>query len=51
MGCGTGLGGMYLKERGFAEIVGIDASKGMLEEARMKESYKELDSVFLGQPD
>ena len=39
MGCGTGLVGQYLKERGFKKIVGIDASKGMLEKAEVKGSY------------
>jgi len=33
MGCGTGLVGQYLKERGFKTIVGVDASKGMLDKA------------------
>lgn len=51
MGCGTGLVGQYLKERGFKKIVGIDASKGMLEKAEVKGSYTELDELFLGQPE
>ena len=33
MGCGTGLVGQYLKERGFKTVVGVDASKGMLDKA------------------
>ena len=51
MGCGTGLVGQYLKERGFKHIVGVDASKGMLEKAKLKESYSELKELFLGLPD
>ena len=51
MGCGTGLVGQYLKERGFKHVVGVDASKGMLEKAKLKESYTELKELFLGRPD
>jgi predicted TPR repeat methyltransferase len=36
MGCGTGLVGQYLKERGFKKVVGVDASKGMLDKAAEK---------------
>jgi predicted TPR repeat methyltransferase len=48
MGCGTGLVGQYLKERGFINIVGIDASRGMLDKAHAKRSYTELKELFLG---
>lgn len=48
MGCGTGLVGVYLKERGFNNIVGVDASAGMLEKARTKSVYTELHELFLG---
>lgn len=51
MGCGTGLVGQYLKERGFKKVVGVDASKGMLDKAREKDSYSELKELFLGLPD
>ena len=51
MGCGTGLVGQYLKERGFKHVVGVDASKGMLEQARVKQSYSELTELFLGKPE
>lgn len=51
MGCGTGLVGQYLKERGFKHVVGVDASAGMLEKAKEKESYEELEELFLGLPD
>ncbi len=48
MGCGTGLVGKYLRERGFLKLVGVDASKGMLEKAKVKGSYTELVELFLG---
>jgi len=51
MGCGTGLVGKYLVERGFKEIVGLDASAGMIEKARSKGSYTELEELFLGNPE
>jgi predicted TPR repeat methyltransferase len=51
MGCGTGLVGQYLKERGFSAVVGVDASKGMLEKAREKNAYTELVELFLGKPE
>ena len=51
MGCGTGLVGQFLKEFGFQTIDGIDASAGMLEQARKKESYRELHDMFLGKPE
>ena len=51
MGCGTGLVGQYLKERGFVKIVGVDASRGMLDKAQIKGSYTELKELFLGKPD
>ena len=51
MGCGTGLVGQYLKERGFKTIVGVDASKGMLDKAETKNVYTELKEFFLGTPE
>ena len=51
MGCGTGLVGQYLKEMGFKNITGVDASVGMLEKARSKNAYTDLDELFLGLPD
>jgi len=51
MGCGTGLVGQYLKERGFEHIVGVDASRGMLDKAAEKNAYTELKELFLGLPD
>ena len=51
MGCGTGLVGQYLVERGFKNIEGIDASAGMIEKARTKGAYTDLHELFLGQPE
>lgn len=39
MGCGTGMVGASLKVRGVSEIVGVDASAGMLEVAKEKNCY------------
>jgi SAM-dependent methyltransferase len=52
MGCGTGLVGKYLYEDGFKQIVGLDASKGMLDEADATKPgvHKELIELFLGSP-
>lgn len=51
MGCGTGLVGQYLKERGFLHVVGVDASAGMLEKAKEKDAYESLQELFLGRPE
>lgn len=51
MGCGTGLVGQYLSERGFKHITGVDASIKMLEKAREKGVYSDLVELFLGKPD
>lgn len=51
MGCGTGLVGKYLNDKGFKNIVGIDASSGMLSKAAEKEVYSELEELFLGKPE
>jgi predicted TPR repeat methyltransferase len=51
MGCGTGLVGQYLGEFGFKKIDGVDASGGMLEKAKEKNCYRDLDELFLGVPE
>jgi predicted TPR repeat methyltransferase len=51
MGCGTGLVGKYLNEFGFKNVIGVDASAGMLEKAREKNSYSDLEELFLGKPE
>ena len=47
-GCGTGLLGQVLNVLGFENIVGIDASDGMLAVARSKSCYAELHKLLLG---
>ena len=53
LGCGTGLVGQYLHEAGYRNIIGVDASKGMLEECENKrpEVHSGLVELFLGSPD
>ena len=51
MGCGTGLVGKFLAEKGFKNIHGIDISKKMLEKADIKGAYKKLEEVALGDPE
>ena len=51
MGCGTGMVGEELAKRRIADITGIDASSGMLEESRKKGCYTELVQMFLGKPE
>lgn len=41
-GCGTGLGGAALRERGFATIDGVDISPQMLAQADAKKIYRRL---------
>jgi predicted TPR repeat methyltransferase len=52
-GCGTGLVGKYLHDMGFRQIIGLDASKGMLQECEATKPgvHKDLIELFLGQPD
>jgi len=47
-GCGTGRLGRVLNMIGFTNIVGIDASGGMLAVARSKSCYVELHKMLLG---
>lgn len=49
--CGTGLVGKYLHEHGFRNIVGVDVSPNMLEEASNKCVYSELHEHTLGNPE
>jgi predicted TPR repeat methyltransferase len=54
MGCGTGLVGEEMNKAGFTEVVGVDISQGMLDEAAKKsdgQAYKELKVLYLGSPD
>jgi len=49
-GSGTGLFGQLLHQRGYRNVVGIDVSEGMLEEARKKNVYAEVHQKILGEP-
>lgn len=51
LACGTGLVGKYLSESGFRNIVGVDVSPNMLEEASNKCVYTELNEQTLCQPE
>lgn len=47
-GCGTGNMAYILKLLGYDQLVGIDASDGMLAAARTKNCYAELHQLLLG---
>ena len=49
-GAGTGLVGQFLSASGYSNLVGIDLSAHMLEEARAKNVYRELYRMSLGEP-
>ena len=49
-GAGTGLVGVELQKRGYENLVGMDMSEGMLDEARKKRVYRQLDQMILGEP-
>ena len=49
-GAGTGLSGEGLRAEGFENIVGVDYSAAMLEIAREKGVYRELQQCDLGHP-
>ncbi len=48
-GAGTGLVGESLRQLGFTDLVAIDLSTGMLEEARRKQVYGEFHQMVLGE--
>ena len=51
MGCGTGLVGEVMEPVGFTNIMGCDASQGILDEAAKKnggKAYTKLIKLFLG---
>ncbi len=48
-GAGTGLFGALLGIVGYPEVDALDASTGMLEVARSKNTYRELHHAFLGE--
>ena len=48
-GAGTGLVGEALSKKGFNNLTAMDLSKGMLEAAKQKNIYKQLDQMTLGE--
>ena len=49
-GAGTGLMGEILGQLGYHDLVAMDMSQGMLEEARKKNVYRELHQMVMGEP-
>jgi SAM-dependent methyltransferase len=49
-GAGTGMLGVILAAVGFTDLVGIDISPGMLERARRRGVYRDLQVRALGEP-
>ena len=48
-GAGTGLVGKLLADQGYANLVAMDLSEGMLAEARKKNVYKDLHQMVMGE--
>lgn len=51
MGCGTGLTAEQLAIKGYTNIYGVDAAPLMMEKAKEKNIYKDLEELYLAQPD
>ena len=49
-GAGTGLVGELLARRGYNNLVALDLSRGMLEEARKKNVYRKFHHMVMGEP-
>ncbi|MHA2066935.1 MAG: class I SAM-dependent DNA methyltransferase [Candidatus Thorarchaeota archaeon] len=49
-GAGTGLVGELLTRLGYSNLIAIDLSRSMLNEARRKKVYRELYQMVLGEP-
>ncbi len=49
-GAGTGLVGELLARQGYNNMVAMDLSQGMLEEARKKNVYREFHQMVMGEP-
>ncbi len=49
-GAGTGLVGELLAKQGYNNLVAMDLSPGMLEEARKKNAYREFHQMVMGEP-
>jgi len=50
-GAGTGLVGELLAKQDYKDLVAMDLSLGMLEEARKKNAYREFHQMVMGEPD
>ena len=48
-GAGTGLVGVILTKKGYRDIVAMDLSTGMLEEAKKKNVYREFHQMVMGE--
>jgi len=48
-GAGTGLMGEILAQQGYGDLVAMDLSPGMLEEARKKNVYREFHRMVMGE--
>lgn len=48
-GAGTGLVGKLLKDKGYQQMVAMDLSAGMLEEAEKKNAYLEFHCMVMGE--
>jgi 2-polyprenyl-3-methyl-5-hydroxy-6-metoxy-1,4-benzoquinol methylase len=51
MGCGKGYLAGYLKAEGFHNVNGVDCSNNLIEIAREKKQYSNLERMVVGQPD
>ena len=49
-GAGTGIVGEILTKQGYTDLVAMDLSQGMLDEAREKNAYRELHRMVMGEP-
>ena len=49
-GAGTGLAGELLARHGYVNLVAMDLSQGMLEEAKKKNAYREFHQMLMGEP-
>ena len=49
-GAGTGIVGEILAKQEYTDLVAMDLSQGMLEEARKKNAYSELHQMVMGEP-
>jgi SAM-dependent methyltransferase len=48
-GAGTGLVGVVLARMGYRDLVAMDLSSGMLEEARKKDVYRQFHQMVMGE--